>query len=55
MIVTFPRALQRKATACSLRLENVQAVVFEQTGDVSVLHGDRELDAEVIEGVRDRP
>lgn len=38
-----------------LRLENVQAVVFEQTGDVSVLHGDRELDAEVIEGVRDRP
>ena len=35
-----------------LRLDQVQAVVFEQTGDVSVLHGQGDLDAEIMEAVR---
>lgn len=34
-----------------LRLADVQAVVLETTGDISVLHGDR-LDDELLEGVR---
>jgi len=38
-----------------LRFDEVRAVVFEQTGDVSVLHGDREVDPRIMEGVRDRP
>jgi uncharacterized membrane protein YcaP (DUF421 family) len=30
----------------------IHAVVFETTGDVSVLHGDEPLDPEVLRGVR---
>ncbi len=37
-----------------LRLDEVRAVVFEQTGDVSVLHGDREIEEVLLEGVRSR-
>ena len=45
------RAKLREANA--LRLENVAAVVFETTGDVSVLHGDQssELDPFIVEDV----
>jgi uncharacterized membrane protein YcaP (DUF421 family) len=34
------------------RLDQVQAVVFETTGDISVLHGDRPLDPALLDGVR---
>lgn len=34
-----------------LRLEDVRAVVFESTGDISVLHGDKDLDPTIIEDV----
>jgi uncharacterized membrane protein YcaP (DUF421 family) len=36
-----------------LRYEQVRAVVFETTGDVSVLHGDGPLDERLLGGVRD--
>jgi uncharacterized membrane protein YcaP (DUF421 family) len=32
----------------------IRAVVFETTGDVSVLHGDRALDEDLLHGVRHR-
>ena len=35
-----------------LQLRDVRAVVFEQTGDVSVLHGDADVDGEILQGVR---
>ncbi|WP_370401307.1 DUF421 domain-containing protein [Sulfitobacter sp. JB4-11] len=35
-----------------LQLDAVRAVVFEQTGDVSVLHGDDEVDGPLLEGVQ---
>ena len=38
-----------------LRMEQVQAVIFEQTGDVSVLHGEGPVDETLIAGVRGRP
>ncbi len=34
-----------------LRMEEVRAVVLETTGDISVLHGDDEIDLEVMTGV----
>ena len=34
-----------------LQLSEVQAVVFEATGDVSVLHGAKKLDKKLLEGV----
>ncbi len=33
------------------KLSEVRAVVFESTGDVSVLHGSSDLDNEILEGV----
>ena len=38
-----------------LRMSQVRAVVFEQTGDVSVLHGEGDVDDVLLEGVRTRP
>ncbi|MBD3663074.1 DUF421 domain-containing protein [Sulfitobacter aestuariivivens] len=35
-----------------LQLETVQAVIFEQTGDVSVMHGECAIDDEILQGVR---
>ncbi|KEJ97755.1 Protein of unknown function [Pseudosulfitobacter pseudonitzschiae] len=35
-----------------LRLDEVRAVVFEPTGDISVLHGDRTVQDDLLEGVR---
>lgn len=35
-----------------LRMKDVRAVVFEQTGDVSVLHGEESIDDEIMQGVR---
>jgi uncharacterized membrane protein YcaP (DUF421 family) len=35
-----------------LRYEQVRAVVFETTGDVSVLHGEGHVDDELLRGVR---
>jgi len=34
-----------------LQLSDVKAVIFETTGDVSVLHGDKNVDTEIIEAV----
>ncbi|NNF63879.1 MAG: DUF421 domain-containing protein [Acidimicrobiia bacterium] len=34
-----------------LRVEDIKAVVFETTGDISVLHGEGELAEELLEGV----
>jgi uncharacterized membrane protein YcaP (DUF421 family) len=45
------RAKLREANALSFA--DVRAVVLETTGDVSVLHGDGELDPELFVGVRD--
>ena len=38
--------------ANALRFQDVRAVILEDTGDVSVLHGDIEVDEELFEGVR---
>ena len=38
--------------ANALRLQDVRAVILEDTGDVSVLHGDTEVDECLLEGVR---
>lgn len=35
-----------------IRIDDIKAVVFETTGDISVLHGEGELDVELLEGVR---
>lgn len=37
-----------------LDLSRVQAVVFEQTGDVSVMHGEGTIDDRIMDGVRER-
>ena len=42
--------LLREANA--LQLSQVRAVILEDTGDVSVLHGPEEVDDELLEGVR---
>ena len=47
------RAKLREANA--LRPDQVQAVVLETTGDVSVLHGDQDLDEALLTGVRGAP
>lgn len=36
----------------ALRLQDVRAVVLEATGDVSVLHGEKDIDDILLEGVR---
>lgn len=38
-----------------LNMKDVKAVVFEQTGDISVLHGDKEVDHKLLEHVRTKP
>lgn len=38
--------------ANALRLQDVQAVILEDTGDVSVLHGDTPVDDCLLDGVR---
>ncbi len=43
--------LAKIRTANALSLDNVQAVVLENTGDISVLHGER-IDPAILEGVR---
>lgn len=45
------RAKLREANV--LRLDDVRAVVLETTGDISVLHGDAELEPALLDGVRD--
>ncbi len=40
--------------ANAIRLSEVHAVILEPTGDISVLHGDGEVDAVLLDGVRDR-
>lgn len=41
--------------ANALNLDQVQAVILETTGDISVLHGDQELSEDVLTGVRGIP
>ncbi len=38
-----------------LRLQDVRAVVLETTGDISVLHGEHQIDPEILEGLRRGP
>lgn len=38
--------------ANAIRFEDVHAVILEDTGDVSVLHGSGSVDARLLEGVR---
>ena len=37
--------------ANAINIDNVKAVIFESTGDVSVLHGDKQPDEELFTGV----
>ena len=45
------RAKLREANV--MHMDEVRAVVFETTGDISVLHGDGRLSAALLEGVRE--
>jgi uncharacterized membrane protein YcaP (DUF421 family) len=38
-----------------LHLNEVRAVVLEQTGDISVLHGEKDLESQLLHGVRTHP
>lgn len=38
-----------------LTFDDVQAVVLETTGDISVLHGDHPVEPQLLDGVRGRP
>lgn len=53
--VTRSDLMAKLREANVLQFSEVRAVVFEQTGDVSVLHGDKEVDAVLLENVQDRP
>ena len=35
-----------------LRLQDARAVIFESTGDISVLHGDKDIDEFIMKEVR---
>ena len=53
--VTNSDLMAKLREANVLRLADVRAVVFETTGDVSVLHGEGPVDAQVLAGVRPGP
>ena len=53
--VTRSDLIAKLREANVLQMSEVRAVVFEQTGDVSVLHGDKAVDGVLLEGVRDHP
>lgn len=50
--VTTSDIREKLREANVLQLDDVKAVVLETTGDISVLHGEGEIDAELLEGVR---
>jgi uncharacterized membrane protein YcaP (DUF421 family) len=49
--ITIPELQSKLREANALNLNSVHAVVFETTGDVSVLHGDGELDWDLLNDV----
>ena len=49
--VTRSDLIAKLREANVLQLSEVRAVVFESTGDMSVLHGDVDVDDELLEGV----
>ena len=50
-----PRDVYAKLRQANVtRLSDVHAVVLEPTGDISVLHGDGDLDPALLDGVRDQ-
>lgn len=51
--VTRQDLIAKLREANVLDFSEVRAVVFEQTGDISVLHGDKELSPSLLEGVRE--
>ena len=50
--VTRSDVVAKLREANALRVRDVRAVVLETTGDISVLHGEHQVDAEILEGVR---
>ncbi len=50
--VTRTDVIAKLREANVLRLMDVRAVVLETTGDISVLHGDQLVDAEILEDVK---
>lgn len=53
--ITENDLLAKLREANVLNIKDVKAVVFEQTGDISVLHGDKEIDSKLLENVRTKP
>lgn len=53
-IVTESELRGKLREANVLQLSEVKAVVLETTGDVSVLHGDNDIDDYILEGVKSR-
>lgn len=52
--VTRADIMTKLREANVLELSDVRAVVLETTGDISVLHGARQLDPRLLDGVSDR-
>ena len=50
--MTLEDLMAKLREANVLEIKEVKAVVFEATGDVSVIHGDKEVDMDILEGVR---
>ncbi len=53
--VTENDLMSKLREANVLQLSEVKAVVFEATGDVSVLHGDKNIDQQIMQDVRAYP
>ena len=53
--VTSSDIVAKLREANVLTFDDVQAVVLETTGDISVLHGDRPVEPQLLDGVRGRP
>ena len=51
--VTHSDVLAKLREANVLQLSTVRVVVLETTGDISVLHGDTDVDPELLDGVAD--
>ena len=50
--ITRADVIGKLREANALQLSEVRAVILEDTGDISVLHGEVELDDAILEGVR---
>ena len=50
--VTHADVIAKLREANVLRMQDIRAVILETTGDISVLHGDHDVDPEILTGVR---